>query len=207
MAPSDTSSMQFVMLALAAILPLSALFSRRLPIGQMAKMALGWAAIFAVGAAIFSFKPQLERGFKGFISGFSGPEAPAGPEQLVRIEKSDDGHFWIDVVINDKGVRMMVDSGATVTSLSQAEAERLGLTAWDALDISYPVETANGTVTARSRMAERVAVGSQAIGELQVSVSPAFDGTAVLGMNFLDRMVSWQVKDDQLLLVFPSGQP
>lgn len=55
MSAGDTQDAVFY--ALALLLPLSALVARRLPVGQMIKMALAWLAIFAMlFAAFWAFK-------------------------------------------------------------------------------------------------------------------------------------------------------
>ena len=50
-------------LALLLILPVSSLVARRLPIGQVAKMALAWAAIFAVALLVVSGRDRIAAGW------------------------------------------------------------------------------------------------------------------------------------------------
>src|SRR3546814_5511507 len=45
----------------------------------------------------------------------------------VRIPMARDGHFWADVELNGTKRRMLVDSGATVTALSETTAAAAGV--------------------------------------------------------------------------------
>ena len=56
---SDGQAPNFVYLALCLVLVASALFSRRLPLGQTAKMAAAWIGIFALVFALFSFRSEF----------------------------------------------------------------------------------------------------------------------------------------------------
>src|SRR5258707_140041 len=53
---------------------------------------------------------------------------------VTAIPKGQDGHFWANATINDKAVRFLVDTGATVVVLTEADAQRLGI---DKASLSY----------------------------------------------------------------------
>jgi aspartyl protease family protein len=118
----------------------------------------------------------------------------------VRIRMSPDGHFWANVRLNGAKRRMMIDSGATVTALSERTAAEAGL---DPGEDVLPVilRTANGTTQARSGTVEKVRLGNISATNLKVVVSPAFGEMDLLGMNFLSRLKSWRVESETLVLV------
>ncbi len=118
----------------------------------------------------------------------------------VRIPMSADGHFWARVRVNDVERRMLVDSGATVTALSQATASRAGV-APDGTLLPILMRTANGTVRAQTGTVERLAVGDMEARNLKVVISPALGDVDVLGMNFLSQLASWRVEGRKLILV------
>ena len=95
---------------------------------------------------------------------------------------------------------MLVDSGATVTALSDGTAGAAGLEVRDEL---FPVliRTANGTITARTSRVPEMRLGDIVARDLAVIVSPAFGEVDVLGMNFLSRLKSWRVEGTTLVLV------
>ncbi len=189
---TDDRAAQFALYAVMLILPLSALVARRLPLKPVLKMALAWVAIFAVGLLIASQRDRLS----GLKTMFSDQQV-SGTE--TRIHMADDGHFWADVDIDGIRRRMLIDSGATTTALSSATAKAAGL---DSEESPFPViiETANGTVSARTATAKSVTIGNVTATNLGIVTSPAFGETDVIGMNFLSRLGSWRVKNVTLVL-------
>ncbi|MDQ2893508.1 MAG: TIGR02281 family clan AA aspartic protease [Pseudomonadota bacterium] len=181
-----------VFYGLFLLLPLSALFARRLPIARTATMALAWLAIFGMALLLVSQRSR----FEGLTTLFSD-QRTTGSE--TRIQMAHDGHFWADVTIDGVSRRMLIDSGATTTALSVATARAAGL---DTGKSPFPVllETANGTISAQSATARHVVVGSIAIDDLGVVVSPAAGDLDLLGMNFLSRLTSWRVEKGTLIL-------
>ena len=94
---------------------------------------------------------------------------------------------------------MLVDSGATVTALSEATARATGVEA-DTTLVPLIMKTANGTVRAAAGTVERLDVGKIAATDLKVVISPTLGDTDILGMNFLSELKSWRVEDRTLIL-------
>jgi aspartyl protease family protein len=122
----------------------------------------------------------------------------------VRIRMSSDGHFWARAVVNGVERRMLVDSGATVTALSERTAE---LASVDRGANLFPLlmRTANGVVRAEAGSVERLRLGSIEARNLKVVISPALGDTDILGMNFLSQLDTWRVEGRTLILV-PRGR-
>jgi len=189
---TDDRAAQFALYAVMLILPLSALVARRLPLKPVLKMALAWVAIFAVGLLIASQRDRLS----GLKTMFADQQV-SGTE--TRIHMAEDGHFWAHVDIDGVRRRMLIDSGATTTALSSATAKAASL---DSEESPFPViiETANGTVSARTATAKSVTIGTVTATNLGIVTSPAFGETDVIGMNFLSRLGSWRVENATLVL-------
>src|SRR3546814_4480750 len=96
-----------------------------------------------------------------------------------------DGHFWADVELNGTKRRMLVDSGATVTALSETTAAAAGVEA-DATLVPLLMNTANGTIRADAGTLDRLEIGGIEARKLKIVISPGLGDTDVLGMN-LDR--------------------
>jgi aspartyl protease family protein len=109
-----------------------------------------------------------------------------------------DGHFWADVDLDGVTRRMLIDSGATTTAISEATALEAKLKD----DSPFPVvlNTANGQITARTATASRIVIGSIIARDVPVVVSPAFGNTDVVGMNVLSRLRAWRVEGRTLVL-------
>lgn len=118
----------------------------------------------------------------------------------VRIRMAPDGHFWARARINGVERRMLVDSGATVTALSRATADRARVDAEPGL-VPMIVRTANGAVQADAGTIERFQLGGIEARDLKVVVTPALGDIDVLGMNFLRELESWRVEGSTLIMV------
>ncbi|WP_114952030.1 retropepsin-like aspartic protease family protein [Sphingosinicella terrae] len=118
----------------------------------------------------------------------------------VRIRMSPDGHFWARVEINGVERRMLVDSGATVTALSEQTA-RLASVDRDVSLLPVMIRTANGVVRAEAGSLDRLELGSIEARNLKVVIFPTLDALDVLGMNFLSQLASWRVEGRTLILV------
>lgn len=144
------------------------------------------------------FDPHLSR-----LMARAGLDSQQVVGEEVRIRMASNGHFWAEVELNGVRRRMLVDSGATVTALSEATAQAARVKAGTDL---FPVvlRTANGAVTARTGTVERLTLGGIEARDLKVVVSPALGSMDVLGMNFLSQLGSWRVEGRTLVLT-PAG--
>lgn len=181
--------MDIVYYGLILLLPLSALMARRIPIGQTARMALIWVAIFGVAFVVVA---QRERLIAWWPRG-------ASPEGTARIAMGSDGHYWADVRINGTRRRMLIDSGATTTALSVATAKAAGLNLEES-PFGSLIETANGRVTADHTTVPTLTIGTITLNDVGADVSPAFGDQDIIGMNVLSRLRSWRVEQGMLVL-------
>jgi aspartyl protease family protein len=109
---------------------------------------------------------------------------------------SDDGHFWVTARVNGQDVRFMVDSGASVTTVSKNAAQ--------AADIPITfrrvmVNTANGQAWVTKSHAETLQIGPIERSDFPVNVNETQD-LNLLGMNFLSSLESWRVEGRFLVL-------
>jgi aspartyl protease family protein len=200
---ADPDWPQIALYALGGALLLMLLF--RLPVvGRVLRFAFS-LGLLALALFILiqqgPYQPQLGR-----VTERLGldPQEVTGRE--VRIRMARDGHFWADVTINGVRRRMLIDSGATVTALSERTA-----TAAKVEDNVPPMpvvlKTANGMAPARTASVEELRLGNIVARDLKVVVSPAFGEMEVIGMNFLSKLASWRVEGRTLILVPHHPQP
>src|SRR5688572_3589650 len=173
---------------IAAVFVASSLFGMRLPIGKALKMALAWVAIFAVAFVLFSFRSEFSSIGQRLRAEATGTPIEQGRE--VRIPIGDDGHYWAWAKLNGHDVRFMVDSGASVTTVSRATARAAGVPIGTERTI---VNTANGRVSVTKGWADSLEVGSIRREEFRVDVNEQ-DDTNLLGMNFLASLQGWGVE-------------
>ncbi len=179
---------------IAAVFVASSLFGMRLPIGKALKMALAWVAIFGVAFVLFSFRSEFSSIGQRLRAEATGTPIEQGRE--VRIPIGDDGHFWAWAKLNGRDVRFMVDSGASVTTVSRAAAQAAGVPIGTERTI---VNTANGRTWVTRGQAASLEVGSIRREDFRVDVNEQ-DDTNLLGMNFLASLQGWGVEGNYLVL-------
>jgi aspartyl protease family protein len=121
----------------------------------------------------------------------------AGASRDLELKADAGGHFVTEGWINGKATRFMVDTGATAVSLSQTEAERLGLD-WRRAPMAQ-ANTANGTVPAHTLQLGTVRIGELVLSNVGAVVLPAQLPHVLLGNTFLSR-VSMKRDNDTLKL-------
>lgn len=172
----------------------SSLIGMRLPLAKAAKMVLAWLAIFGMMFVLFAFRDDFRSLGQRLRAEATGAPIASGAE--LRIPISNDGHYWVEASINGHRARFLVDSGASMTTVSRATAEAAGIQ--PGMQVAR-VETANGTVTMGRGEAERFRVGEIERRDFAVHINPR-DGVNVIGMNFLSRLDGWRVEGNYLVL-------
>ncbi len=126
------------------------------------------------------------------------PGRAASKGRSVEIARGSGGGFAVATQINGARVAMVLDTGASSVVLTQEAAKAAGLPL-EVLNYSVSVETANGRTRAAPVTLDRVSVGG--ITERAVAALVAQPGqlrTSLLGMSFLNRLESWEVRGDKL---------
>lgn len=179
---------------LLIVLVASSLIGMRLPLRKAAKMILAWVAIFGVIFVIVAFRGEFANLGQRLRAEATGSEIVAG--ETVRIPMSDDGHFWVTARLNGQDVRFMVDSGASVTTVSRTIAQAAGI------PITFRrvmVSTANGRAWVTKSHAEALQIGPIERFDFAIDVNET-DDMNLLGMNFLSSLESWRVEGRFLVL-------
>ncbi|WP_084445676.1 retropepsin-like aspartic protease family protein [Sphingomonas sp. TDK1] len=194
---NGSDGVNMVWLIGALVLVVSALSVRRIGFGLFLRTLLGWAAIVLLVLFAVGHRYELAAAWSS-LSAKLGLEDQRVEGDTVRIRMSPDGHFWARVTLNGAERRMLIDSGATVTAISEQTAQKADVTLSDGLPAI--IETANGSVAARRGRIATVSLGPLKMRDLGVVVSRNFGDLDVLGMNFLSRLHSWRVEGNELVL-------
>jgi aspartyl protease family protein len=118
----------------------------------------------------------------------------------LRVRMAPDGHFWVVASINGVKRRMLIDSGATVTAISERTASAAAIDTGTGFT-PVMLRTANGVAPAETGSIDELRVGNIVARNLKVVTAPGLGGLDVLGMNFLSKLDSWRVQDGTLVLV------
>jgi aspartyl protease family protein len=166
---------------------------------KMLEAAVFWMVVGLVLAVGYTYRFELrtigERVLAELVPGWT-----ASKGRTVEVARSRAGDFAVRAQINGARVSMVLDSGASAVVLTQEAAKAAGLPL-EVLNYSAHVETANGRTRVAPVTLDRLAVGT--IVERSVPALIAQPGALrsnLLGMSFLDRLESWEVRGDKLVL-------
>jgi aspartyl protease family protein len=124
----------------------------------------------------------------------------ASPVRAVQVSRGQAGEFALQAKINGVSAPMVIDTGATSVVLTYETAKAAGLPL-ELLEYDVDVETASGHTKAARLTLDRLAVGKLVERSVPALVVPRGQmKTNLLGMSFLDRMESWEVHADRLML-------
>ncbi len=124
----------------------------------------------------------------------------AATRRAVQIERGQGGEFALQAKINGVTAPMVIDTGATSVVLTYETAKAAGLPL-ELLEYDVDVETAGGHTKAARLTLDRLAIGKLVERSVPALVVPRGQmKTNLLGMSFLDRLESWEVRADRLML-------
>ncbi|MEO3428787.1 TIGR02281 family clan AA aspartic protease [Pelagibius sp. CAU 1746] len=175
------------------------LFLRRVPLRETLRNAAIWAGIAGVLLIGYTYRDD----FSGVGSRLGGELLPSRAVELgageVEIRAGRDGHFTVTAEVNGQPVDFLVDTGASDIVLGPDDARRLG---YDPALLSFTrqYQTANGVGRGAPVRLDSLAVGPIVFNDLPASVNEASMGESLLGMTFLRRLDSYEVRGDRLIL-------
>ena len=160
--------------------------------------ALIWVTIALLLALGYTYRFELQGVSDRMLAAFV-PGHAVTRGHMVEIVRNG-GSFSIGAQVNGAHVPMALDTGASSVVLTQEAAKAAGLPL-EVLAYTVNVDTANGRARAAPVTLDRLAVGG--IIERAVPALIAQPGqlhTSLLGMSFLNRLESWEVRGDQLMM-------
>ena len=125
-----------------------------------------------------------------------GGGADAGGTKIV-LSASSGGHFMTQGQINGRAVQLVVDTGATMVSLSVAEAERVGLKYQTGQAVQ--MSTANGVIPGWRLKLASLRVGDVTVYDVDAIVSSGAMPYVLLGNSFLARFQMTRTNDQMVL--------
>jgi aspartyl protease family protein len=174
---------------------LLALFRERL--SKAIEAGLFWAVIAMLLVVGYSYRFELRDAADRVIAELV-PGHVAGHGRNVEVVRGQGGDFSVAAQINGKKIPMVLDTGATSVVLTQEAAKTAGLPI-EVLNYTVNIDTANGRTRAAAVTLDRIAVGGlteRAVPALVVQ--PGHLKNNLLGMSFLNRLESWEVRGDRL---------
>jgi clan AA aspartic protease (TIGR02281 family) len=104
-----------------------------------------------------------------------------------------------EAIVEGRPMRMLVDTGASVVTLSRADAERLGVRL-KPHDFNQTLNTASGQVPAARVLLTSLSVAGVEMTSVEALVVDRDLPAALLGMSFLGRLSAFEARPDGLIL-------
>jgi aspartyl protease family protein len=196
----EQDQVHLVRLLLVLVLVASSILAgRRLRLRGVAKAAGIWVLIIAVVGFGTAYRLELGAIGERVLGEFLPHRGTVLGEDEIRFPAGADGHFRIEALVDGTPIRFLVDTGASRIVLSPADAERIG---FDPASLHFTgfAETANGTVRTASVRLGAIEIGPIRIDDMPASVNQAEMRGSLLGMSFLERLRSFEVRDGTLIL-------
>jgi len=119
---------------------------------------------------------------------------------IVRLSADRSGHYYTGIEINDRNMKALVDTGATLIALRYEDARSIGVvSSGDRFDVV--LRTANGEGRGKRVKLRSVSVGSITLRDVDaLVVEQGALSINLLGMSFLKRLARFEVQRGQLVL-------
>lgn len=128
------------------------------------------------------------------------PDRHAEPASVADpIRRSGDGMFYLTAPVNDRPVRFLIDTGASMVVLTRADASAIGLRI-DEKDMRHLVRTAGGNARMAIVQLDSVKLGRRDLTGLDAAIVEDGVGVSLLGQNALSRLQSISIEGDHLTL-------
>jgi aspartyl protease family protein len=167
--------------------------------GEAVQAALMWVIVGLVLVASYAYRFELKDAGDRIMAELV-PGRAAARGRTVEIARTANGDFQVATEVNGARVPMVLDTGASSVMLTRDAAIAAGLPV-EMIKYTVNIETANGRTQAAAATIDRIAVGG--IVERSVPALIAQPGqlkTSLLGMSFLSRLQSWEVRGDHVVM-------
>ena len=166
---------------------------------QALTAALLWVAFALILLVGYAYRYELH-GVADRVMAELIPGHVIGRGRSVEVARASGGDFDVTAQINGARIAMVLDTGASSVVLTREDARAAGLPL-EVLAYTASIDTANGRTRAAPVRLDGIAIGGLVERSVEALVAqPGQLRTSLLGMSFLNRLQSWEVHGDRLLL-------
>ena len=185
---------------LAAMLLFILRRTRAADVARALSSAMIWALLLLALTGVYAYRYEAADFFGRVAAELLPAEPQVGQGGEVIVNRRLNGEFAIAARVNGARVTFLFDTGASVVVLTSPDAKRAGISL-AGLGYDVPVTTANGQALAAEVRLDEVAVGPIVMRNVRALVAkPGALEESLLGMSFLERLKSYAVERDRLVL-------
>ncbi|MDY7096679.1 MAG: TIGR02281 family clan AA aspartic protease [Pseudomonadota bacterium] len=115
------------------------------------------------------------------------------------LSRAYDGHFYAAATLNGTGVRMLVDTGASVIALTGADAASMGLF-WDDAAVRPVARGASGAVYGVPVTIDEVEIGGMVRRNIDAIIVPEGLDISLLGQSYLSKLGTVEISGDSMVI-------
>jgi aspartyl protease family protein len=185
----------FALLLLAAIAP-----NYRGRLAHALRDAMLWVLLFAAFLGVYAYRDSFEPFAARLVAELDpGSVITTTPGEAAVVRRAD-GTFVIDMMADGVRLAFVFDTGASMVVLRARDAQRIGIDI-DRLTYDEEVGTANGRTRAAEAEITSLSAGSVVLKNVSALVArPGTLDQNLLGQSFLERLASYRVEGDRLVL-------
>lgn len=168
------------------------LVQNRQSLGKTLQQALVWGLLFLGVIAAFGLWNDIRQTVRPTQSVISA-------QGRIELPRAPDGHYYLTAEVNGAAIRFLVDTGATDIFLSREDAIAAGL---DPANLAFigSAMTANGEVRTAPVRLESIRLGLHEDRGLRAFVNAGEMRESLLGMTYLQRFSSVEIRQGALIL-------
>lgn len=160
-------------------------------------------------------KPALVVIMFGATVGFLWPSGPATRAPVAQdraaiaratdkaidtvIERSADGHFYVDAMVNDRLVHFVVDTGASIVALTKDDARAVGEN-FSENEFRVVARGASGDVLGKNIELRHIAIGQKEAWDVPAAIVDDGLDVSLLGQSYLEQIGSVSIQGDKMTL-------
>lgn len=163
---------------------------------------LTWFGIFLIIITGYAFRFELNYALERVVSVLLPSHSWTNKQGEMVINRSGDGHFYINAGVNGINIKFMIDTGASDVALTTVDAKRLN---FDLAKLNYNriYSTANGESKAAPVELDKVQIGTWTFKNIKGHVGSSGElDISLLGMSVLERFKSFKIERDALVLSY-----
>lgn len=132
----------------------------------------------------------------------TGAESPASKRPVRQgiaaqdLTRSNDGHFYAEVIVNGTPITFMVDTGASMVALTPEDARRAGVHMGSMRSMARGV---GGIVEVTPVTIDQMSLGTIEAANVRGAVADELD-VSLLGQSFLEEVDRVEIRGDRMVL-------
>jgi aspartyl protease family protein len=115
------------------------------------------------------------------------------------INRSADGHFYVDAMVNDHLVHFMIDTGASIVVLTKADALAIG-EHFSESEFEVVARGASGDVRGKNIKLHHVSIGQKDAWDIDAAITEDGLDVSLLGQSYLAQVGEVSIVGDKMTL-------